>query len=115
MWPQFPSVFCDFDTYFLLVTCFFVRSPLAPANIYTQAPRPFPKIWELWAQHPQISCKLLILKGFPMPKTKKSFWAQHTQKRQSIDFKQVFPKILGNVINNIYKHKSAYISTKVRI
>ena len=66
------------------------------------APLPSPKFWESWAQHPQISRKLLILKDFPMPKIKKPFWAQHPKKRQSIDFKRVFFEILGIVTIRIY-------------
>lgn len=64
---------------------------------YPLTPPPSLKKWESWAQHTQISRKLLIYNDFPMPKIKKPVLGIASHFGQSIDFKQVFSKILGIV------------------
>ena len=78
-----------------LLFCSFVANPC----IYNRlAPPSFSNFWESWAQHPQISCKLLISKDFPMPKIKKGILGIASKKRQSIYFKQIFSRILGKAL-----------------
>lgn len=114
MCPQFPTAFCVLPIPFwneLGVSYSISEYPSTPANIITNAPPPSLKFWESWAQHTQISRKLLIYNDFPMPKIKKAILGIACHFGQSIDFKQVFSEILGIVTACIYKHKLRLYST----